>query len=164
MTAESKFNSGVEDSRTPDQMMTLVKAKLDLFEVLQSVGYVLTKFLEDGSGKYDSEAGEADAELDGNEKSSMDITLNLDNDYFRVLKIDLAKDCYKYSVISQIDFDNIVWDYTTTTGTAPEYEDLIEKLRQFGNGKFKSIGESKYLLNGGKNQEDPEFDRSMLKK
>lgn len=160
MTAEAKFNSGVEDTRTPEQMMVLVKAKLGMFEAIQSAGYVLTKFAEEVSGKYDNE--EVEEDVLNPIKSSLDATLNLDNDYFRIIKIDVSKDVYKYSVISQIDFDNIVWDYTSNTGVAQEYEDLIDKLRQFGTGKFKTVGESKYLLNGGKGQENPEFDRSML--
>ncbi len=169
--SDPKFNAGVVDIRTPEQMLVIVKAKLDMFEVIQSVGYVQTKFDEQKFGVYDSEVEEgiADAEVQlgmGAEKSSFDVTLNLDSDYYRVIRLDLPDKTYKYSAICQVDFDNLVWDVTASAPeqTIQEYEDLIDKLRQFGSGKFKALGETKYLLNGGKGQENPEFDRSMLLK
>jgi hypothetical protein len=167
---DPQFNSGVVDTRTPEQFMTLVTAKLDLYEVVQSMDYVQTKFDEQKFGQYDNEveAGIADAEYELGleaEKSSIDVTLNLNSDYFRVIRLDMPDKSYKYSVLCQIDFDNMVWDVQTEPErTNAQYEALVDKLRQFGSGKFKSLGESKYLLNGGKGQDTPEFDRSMLKK
>jgi hypothetical protein len=168
---DAGFNSGVVDTRTPDELMTLVTSKLDMWEVIQTMEYVQTKFAEEKFGKYDTveEMQYAEAEeamgLEP-EKSAIDITLNLNLDYFRVIRFDQPDQSYKYSVICQVDAkDNLVWDYITEPGQlSPAYEALIDKLQQFGTGKFKAIGETKYLLNGGKNQENPEFDRSMLLK
>ena len=159
---DDEFVVGVEETRSNEELLKIVKAKLDLFEVLQSTTYVLTKFAEEGSGKYDTEAGEFDAMVDEGEKSSMDITINLDNDYFRVLKIENSLTEFKYSVICQIDFDNVTFDHETTDGVDQEYEDLIDTIRAFDTGEFKKKGESKYLLDGGKNQDAPEYDRTML--
>lgn len=159
-----EFETGVEDTRSIETLLNLINMKLDIFEISASTTYVLHKFAEEGSGKYDSEEGEYQAMMDEGEKSTLDITLNLDNDYFRVLKIEQSLDNYKYSVIAQIDFDNITFDEEVTGENSQKYEDLISRLRNFGDEKYKRKAEEKYLVGGGKNQQAPEFDKSMLKK
>jgi hypothetical protein len=158
------YETGVVDTRSPTELLTLVNAKLDLYEVVQTMEYVVQKYAEEGTGKYD----ENDIEFIGDEgiepeKSTVDITLNLNSDYFRLIKIEKSSTNMKYTMMCQVDFDNLVWE-VESEANVPEYENLINRLRTFGSGKFKAEGEKKYLLDGGKNQQDPEFDRSMLLK
>ena len=160
-----EFETGVVNSRSPEELLTLVNAKLDLYEVVQTMEYVVQKYAEEGTGKYDENdiefVGEEGAEEP--EKSTVDITLNLNSDYFRLVKVEYSLTSMKYTMMCQVDFENLVWE-VTSEADMPEYESLVERLRAFGSGKFKAEGEKKYLLDGGKSQQDPEFDRSMLLK
>lgn len=159
-----EFETGVENSRPPEELLSLVNAKLDLYEIVQTMEYVVQKYAEEGSGKYD----ENDIEFVGGEevepeKSSVDITLNLNSDYFRIVKVEYTSTDMKYTMMCQVDFENMVWEVKSESDL-PDYENLIKRLQTFGSGKFKAEGEKKYLLDGGKNQQEPEFDRSMLLK
>ncbi len=160
-----EFETGVVNTRSPEELLSLINAKLDLYEVVQTMEYVVQKYAEEGTGKYD----ENDIEFVGEEgeeepeKSTVDITLNLNSDYFRLVKVEYSLTNMKYTMMCQVDFDNLVWE-VTSEADMPEYENLIKRLQSFGSGKFKAEGEKKYLLDGGKNQQDPEFDRSMLLK
>jgi len=159
-----EFETGIENTRNPEELLSLINAKLDLFEIIQTMEYVVQKYAEEGSGKYD----ENDMEFVGGEevepeKSTVDITLNLNSDYFRLVKVEYTPTDMKYSLMCQVDFDNLVWE-VKSDADLPDYENLIQRLRTFGSGKFKAEGEKKYLLDGGKSQQEPELDRSMLLK
>lgn len=160
-----KFEVGVENSQDETELLSKVQAKLDMYEVVQTMEYVVQKYDEEVTGKYDENSvSEFDVEEEGleeKEHSTADITLNLNSDYFRIVKVEYAPDNMKYTVMCQIDFENLVWE-KLSNADVPEYEGLLNRLREFGSGKFKAEGEKKYLLDGGKNQQDSEFDRSML--
>ena len=159
-----EFETGVENSRPPEELLSLVNAKLDLYEIVQTMEYVVQKYAEEGSGKYDENDMEfVDGEEVEPEKSSVDITLNLNSDYFRIVKVEYTPTDMKYTLMCQVDFENMVWEVKSQSDL-PEYENLIKRLQVFGSGKFKAEGEKKYLLDGGKSQQEPEFDRSMLLK
>lgn len=137
------FQVGVEDSRTLEEILVKLNSSLDLYEVVLTTDYVLVKFDDSSDNVMQSEEDENEFET-----ASVDVTLNLNNDYFRVIRID-GTNRHKYSIISQVDFDNIV-HVKEYTEKKQEIDSFVERLKVIGTGKLKEKAESKYLLNGGK--------------
>lgn len=147
--SEPEFQVGVEDTRTLEEKLVELNSSLDLYEIILTTEYVLLKY-DDASDNPVVEEDIPREELDENEfeVAAVDVTLNLNNDYYRVLRIDRGTK-FKYSVISQINFDNIVHieEYKEKSLSIDNFADRIIAI---GTGKLKKQAESKYLLNGGK--------------
>lgn len=145
----SEFQVGVEDTRTLEEMLTKLNSSLDLYEILLTTEYVLVKY-DDSSDEPVIEEDLSPEELRETELeiASLDVTLNLNNDYFRVIRVDRGSR-HKYSIISQVDFDNIVHvkEYTEKMLAIDEF---ANRLKAIGTGNLKKDAESKYLLNSGK--------------
>lgn len=145
----SEFQTGVVDSRTLEEMLVKLNSSLDLYEILLTTEYVLLKY-DDSSDSQTIDEDVPDNEIgdDSIVTAAIDVTLNLNNDYFRIIRID-KNNIYKYSIISQVDFDNIVHvkEYSEKQATIDAFAD---RLIAIGTGKLKEKAESKYLLNGGK--------------
>ena len=145
----SDFQVGVEDTRTLAEQLAVLNSSLDLYEILLTTEYVLQKY-DDSSDSPVLEDEVPPEELDENEfdVASVDVTLNLNNDYFRVMRVDKGNK-YKYSIMAQVNFDNIVHikEYIGREITIDAFADRVVAI---GTGKLKKEAESKYLLNGGK--------------
>lgn len=143
------FQVGVEDIRTLDEQLAVLNSSLDLYEILLTTEYVLQKY-DDSSDSPVLEDEVPPEELDENEFdiASVDVTLNLNNDYFRIMRVDKGNK-FKYSIMSQVNFDNIVHikEYNERKQNIDAFADRIIAI---GTGKLKKEAESKYLLNGGK--------------
>lgn len=144
---KDQFQTGVEDSRTQEELMGLVTARLDMYEVLLSTTYVLKKYSDDSVNNPEDEGIEIEKEED-RLPTAVDLTLNLDNDFFRALRIDKPKE-HHYTFICQIDFDNLVID-SVSVEKDPNLEKLIERIKSMGEGNQKAEAEKHYLYNGGK--------------
>lgn len=152
----NKHDIGVEDVRTTETKLGIINSKLDLFEILLLSTYINKKYSDDSVGVHDVEEISED-EIEPTETiipgtSAIDYTLNLDNDYFRALRID-KNNTHRYSFITQVDFDNIVIDEENLSETKPEFEALIQRIKDIGEGNQKAEAEKKYLYNGGKGPE-----------
>lgn len=142
-----EFQTGVEDSRSQEELVGLITARLDLFEVLLLTTYVLKKYSDDSVNNPEDEGIEIEKEED-RLPTAVDLTLNLDNDFFRALRIDKPKE-FHYTFICQIDFDNVVVDKVSSEKD-PTLEKLIERIKSLGEGNQKAEAEKHYLYNGGK--------------
>lgn len=147
--SDAEFQVGVEDTRTLEEMLSKLNSSLDLYEILLTTEYVLQKY-DDSSDSPVLEEDVSREELDENEfdVASVDVTLNLNNDYYRVMRVDKGNR-HKYSIISQVDFDNIV-HVKEYSERKPNIDSFAERLIAIGTGKLKKEAESKYLLNSGK--------------
>ena len=145
----SDFQVGVEDVRTLDEQLAVLNSSLDLYEILLTTEYVLQKY-DDSSDSPVLEDEVPPEELDENEfdVASVDVTLNLNNDYFRIMRVDKGNK-FKYSIMAQVNFDNIVHikEYNEKKQNIDAFADRVIAI---GTGKLKKEAESKYLLNGGK--------------
>lgn len=145
-----EFEVGVVDSRTLEEQLSVLNSSLDLYEIVMMTEYTLKKY-SDNSDEPVTEDEVPAEELDENEFdiASVDITLNLNTDYFRVIRIDKGR-TFKYSIICQVNFDNIVHtkDYLERQ---PLLDALTDRIKAIGTGTAsQKSAESNYLVGGGK--------------
>ncbi len=148
MSAE-EFEVGVVDSRTLEEKLTAINASLDLYEVVTTMEYVLKKY-DDSSDDPITPEEMTEEELDSGDLAfaSVDVTLNLNNDHFRFIRVD-RRNTFKYTIMTQINFDNIVHSEEYTE-LQPELDALAEKIKALGTGDTKTKAESKYLVGGAR--------------
>lgn len=140
---KGNFEVGIEDVRTLEEKLSVIVPKLDLYEFLMSQEYVSVKF-------DDSTDEEREIVEEGMRVAGIDFTLNINNDYVRILRLD-SLNKYKYAILAQIDMNNITHE-TESKEVVESIESLAKKIESLGLRKddLKTQAESKYLIGGAK--------------
>lgn len=155
--AQIDHQRGVEDARTTEEKLAVIRNKLDFYAQIMTLTYVLAKYNEDGKHVdneeidpeefgiklSEEEIGEEEPEVTLD--SDMDATLNCDSDYFRLL-YKLIGDKIEYQIICQVDQDNLLIHEACPQHEKPAFiEEILTMMRKLGDGKLKEIGERAYL-------------------
>lgn len=137
------FEVGVEDIRSLEEKLSVINPKLDLYEFLMTQEYVSVKF-------DDSTDGEIELDNEERKRAGIDFTLNINNDYVRVLRLDSIRG-FKYAVLAHIDMNNITHEVESKE-TLELIENLAKKIESIGLRKddLKTKAETKYLIGGAK--------------